>query len=272
MLHQLSSTSRIRPLLDLAWLVSFAVVVLLLVIRSRGISSVDQDQPLDLREGIQQRGIYWKGDRVGTVVTGIHRRSGGWSVRNRFVIKTKQVAATHLTLYRDLSLAGVKMDADLSHLAELGGLSALMFRMIGDRGKVRVRGGCEFKSGICQIKGKIAGRQVNLPVHAGRGPVLTSSIYPLLAQGSLGKQAEIALFDPMSLQRKLVTFRVEAREQIRLRNGTTLEAIRVTRDLQGVTSRIWIDPAGLVLREQLPLGIIFEHESFVGATTPMESE
>ena len=76
----------------------------------------------------------------------------------------------------------------------------------------------------------------------------------------------------MSLQRKLVTFRVEAREQIRLRNGTTLEAIRVTRDLQGVTSRIWIDPAGLVLREQLPLGIIFEHESFVGATTPMESE
>ena len=262
-LRLLSSSSRIRLLFDVAWLLSFAVVFTVLMVRSYGASSTNSGQTLELQEGVQRLGIYWKEARIGAVVTSIHRRNKGWSVHNRFLVKEHQAAVTHLTLYRDLSLAGIKMDADLSHLAELGGFTSILFRMIGERGKVHVRGGCEFKTGICQIRGKVAGRKVDLPVHAGRGPVLTSAIYPLLARGSLGKQAEISLFDPLSLKRKVVTFRVEARERITLRKGLVLEAVRVKRDLGGVSSRIWLDPGGKVLREQLPLGIVFEHESWV---------
>ena len=263
MLRLLSSSSRVRYIFDVAWVASFAVVFTLLMVRSYGASSVGSGQSLELEEGVQQQGVYWRGDRIGAVVTRIHQRRAGWSIHSRFLVKGKQAAVTHLTLYRDLSMSGLKMDADLSHLAELGGFTAMLFRMIGDRGKVHVRGACEFKTGICKVRGKVAGRRVDLPIHAGRGPVVTSAIYPLLAGGSLGKEAEISLFDPLSLQRKVVRFRVEARERITLKKGTTLEAIRVKRTVQGITPRIWIDPAGRVLREQLPLGVVFEHESYV---------
>lgn len=261
----LRSTSPVRAIFDVAWLLSFAVVFTLLMVRSYGSSSTSSGQSLELREGVQRRGIYWKGERIGAVVTTILRRGSGWSVHNRFLVKERQVAETDLTLYRDLSMSGIKMDADLSHLAELGGFTSILFRMIGERGRVHVRGGCEFRTGICNVRGKVAGRKVDLPIHAGRGPVLTSAIYPLLARGSLGKQAEISLFDPLSLKRKAVIFRVEARERITLRSGLALEAVRVKRDLDGVSSRVWIDPGGRVLREQLPLGIVFEHESYVEA-------
>jgi hypothetical protein len=249
-----------------AWIASFAVVFTLIMVRSYGSSAGSSAQSLELEEGIQRQGIHWKGSRVGAVVTSIHRRQGGWSVHNRFLVKGRQAAVTHLTLYRDLSMSGIKMDADLSHLAELGGVSSMLFRMLGERGRIHVRGGCEFKTGVCKVKGKIAGREVDLPIHAGRGPVLTSAIYPLLARGSLGKQAELSLFDPLSLKRKVVTFRVEAREQITLRKGIRLEAVRVKRQMQGVSSLLWIDPNGRVLREELPLGIVFEHESYVKGT------
>ena len=264
----LSSSSRLRIFFDVAWVASFAVVFAVLMVRSYGVSSAGSGPPLELKEGVQRQGIYWKGDRIGAVVTSIHRRGHGWSVHGRFLINERQAAVTQLTLYRDLSLSGIEMDADLSHLAELGGFTSILFRMIGERGKIHVRGGCEFKTGICRVRGKVAGRQVDLPVHAGRGPVLTSAIYPLLAKGSLGKQAEISLFDPLSLQRKVVTFRIEAREHITLKKGITLEAIRVKRALGGVTSRVWIDRGGKVLREQLPLGIVFEHESYVEGASP----
>ena len=239
----------------------------MIMVRSYGSSVGSSGQTLELEEGIQRQGIHWKGSRVGTVVTSIHRREGGWSVHNRFMIKRHQAAVTHLTLYRDLSMSGIKMDADLTHLAELGGVSSILFRMLGERGRIHVRGGCEFKTGICKVRGKVAGRDVDLPIHAGRGPVLTSAIYPLLARGSLGKQAELSLFDPLSLKRRVVTYRVEAREKITLKKGIRLEAVRVKRQMEGISSRVWIDPeGGRVLREELPLGIVFEHESYVPGT------
>lgn len=261
-LLRLMTNPRLRVLTDAAWVASFAAVMIALLLRTGGQQPLESGQRLELVQGVQRHGIYFKGARVGTSVTRINREGRGWSMKSRFSIKGQLAAQSQISLYRDLSLAGVRLKADLSQLAGLGGMAALLFRWIGERGKVDVRGACEFETGICNLKGRVAGKKIKLPVLAGRGPVLTNSVYPLLAQGTLGRQAEIGLFDPLSMQRKVVTLRVEQRGPLTLRNGATVEALRISRDLEGGNTSVWIDLRGRVLREELPLGVVFEHESF----------
>jgi len=93
--------------------------------------------------------------------------------------------------------------------------------------------------------------------------VLTGTIYPLLARGSLGRKAEVTIFDPLSLRQHVVAFRIEGRERLQPPGGGgPVEAIRVARDLAGLTTRVWIDGDGKVLREEMPLGFTLEHESW----------
>ena len=260
--------SRLRSLLDFFWLAAFAAIVLTMQLRSGRSATSDASLPLDLRPGEQRQGLYRDGQRLGTVTFAVRRSGKGWGVRHRFALgkgETQQAAEVAMQLRADLGLAWLRLEADLDVIAQLVGLPPLVMRELGAGGTptLRLQGDCVSETGVCQLLGALGRRQLTLPITAGRGPVLTGTIYPLLARGSLGRKAEVTIFDPLSLRQHVVAFQIEGDEQLRpLHGGPTVEAIRVSRDLSGIATRVWIDRRGTVLREEMPLGSTLEHESW----------
>jgi hypothetical protein len=248
--------------LDLAWLAAFGVVLTLMLLESPDRWAGDGGVALELTPGEQRLGLYHRGQRLGSFTSRTRRQGDGWRLETRIRIDGRQAARTRMRLKRDLSLGSFDVEADLVRLVKIK-LGSMASSLLGQgRGRLRVSGHCALETGICRLRGRVAGQRIDLPVLAGRGPVLTSAVYPLLARGDLGREAELGLFDPLSMQRRLVTFRVEARQRLRLRSGRALDAVRVSRDLEGMATHVWLDPRGRVLREELPLGLVLEHESF----------
>lgn len=265
-----SPTSRLRILIDLLWCVGFAVALSLILLRPSGAFAPDRGARLDLEEGVQVQALLRDKERVGSVQSEIRRRGKGWIVTHIFTMQDRQAGKVRTWLRADLSLERLSIEADLSRLGGLSGFSGFLVRQMKDFHLIRIQGDCEIETGTCQVNGVVGRHPVDLNVTAGRGPVVTSAVYPLLAQGSLGQQAEVTIFDPLSMRQRVVAFKVEGRESLRLTSGT-FDTIRVSRDLDGMNTRVWIDPRGRVLKEELPLGFVAEHESW-GAPAPAPAE
>ena len=256
--------SRLWRATDLAWILAFCVAFGLLILRTSASAGLDADGDLlRLMEGAQRMGLYMGQRRLGTVHNAVVRKEKGWTVSTRFEVGETEAVSTRLTLHPDLSLSTLKVDADISRLVRLGGIAAFFLSQLDGIGKIHVNGVCALETGVCQVHGTLAGKEVNLPVTAGRGPVLTSAIYPLLARGTLGKEAELGIFDPLTLGRRILTFRVLGSEPVKLATGATLEAVKIQRDLEGVVSHVWVDLRGRVIKETLPMGLKMEHEAFL---------
>jgi hypothetical protein len=261
----LSSTSRFRLVVDLLWCLGFAVALTLILLRPSGAFAPDRGASLDLRQGSQIQALFRTSGgekrRIGTVRTRVERTGKTWSVSHAFLIGGVQAGLVRTWLRADLSLARLSIRADISRLGRLSGFSGFVLRHLKDLDEIQVHGVCELETGTCEVVGRVGKHPVDLNVTAGRGPVVTSAIYPLLAQGTLGRTAEVTIFDPLALRQRLVTFHVEGRETLRLESGT-FEALRVKRDLEGMNTRVWIDRQGRVLKEELPLGLTVEHASW----------
>lgn len=259
LLRRLVTGTAPRIGLDVAWCLAF--VLLLWLALSRG-SPGDVAVQLRLAEGGQRQALYKGGARVGTIEWHVRRAAKGWTVTHRFWIHGKSAARIVLSLRDDLGLGGLQLEADVAALGRLSSVTSAVLSHIKDLDRIQVRGTCSVETGDCKLVGRVGRHAVNQIVTAGRGPVVVSAIYPLLARGSLGKKAELRIFDPLSLGQRLVIFQVQRRESLELRSGT-FSAIRVVRDLEGLVTHVWIDSRGRVLKEELPLGLVVEHERWV---------
>lgn len=258
---RLHSSRQLRLAMDLLWIGAFGVIVLVLLLGSSEALYPDSGVRLELNQGIQQQGIYRAGKRLGTVRWRVQRNDRGWRVENLLSIRDVRAARVQLNLRSDLSLEYLELDADFSHLGQISTVSPLLLGQIKQIGQLRLKGQCVAETGECRLLGTLGKFPIDQSITAGRGPVVTSAIYPLLARGTLGQQAELTIFDPLSLRQRVVSFRIEGAEALRLRSGR-YDALRVTRDLEGLVTRVWINKEGRVLKEEMPMGIIVEHETF----------
>lgn len=259
--RRLLTSRRLRLALDLGWCAAFAATLALLLLRTSSAEVGDTGVLLELQPGTQRQAIYRKGSRLGTITTQLRRRDPGWRIINRYHIGEGQAARIQLDLRRDLSLDALAFEADVARLGRLSGLGELLPGALRELGRISLRGQCRLETGDCPVSGSLGRRRIDLVLSAGRGPVVTTAVYPLLARGTLGQTAEVGVFDPLSLRRRVIQFTVEGREQLELRSGTHT-ALRVVRDLEGMVTRVWLDEQGRVLREQLPMGFTIEHESW----------
>jgi hypothetical protein len=254
--------SRLRIGFDLFWATSFVACFVAIALSSRDARSLDGAIRLELTPGVQTQGVYRQGRRVGSVIQEVRREAKGWRVERRFELSAGRAAEIRLRLRGDLSLDRIELEADLARIGDLAGLSGLLLgKGQAEARRIHLAGSCDLESGSCRLRGQLGGRSLTLPVAAGRGPVVESAIFPLLARGSLGKTLEVMVFDPLAMQQRMVVYRVEGRESVSLRIGRR-PAIRVSCELAGLTTRVWLDERGMVLREELPLGFVIEHESW----------
>jgi hypothetical protein len=269
-----SPLSRFRWLLDAAWLVGFGVVLVALLWRQEG-TALRAGVRLDLVAGGQKRGLYFKGQRLGEVIHRISKREKGWLIEQRFMLagapaslaRKKNagrmvIGHSRLELRQDLSLASIAVSADPSRLAKLTGVSTAITSRLG-LGKLELDGHCLLETGNCQVQGRFGKRFFRQQIEVGRGPVVPSAVFPLLVRGVLGNRAQLTIFDPISLTRKVIVYQIVERKTLDLDGTLHRGAVRLKQDIEGLDTELWLDKRGRVLKEILPLGVVMKHEAWL---------
>ncbi|MBK6849939.1 MAG: hypothetical protein IPG96_21185 [Proteobacteria bacterium] len=153
------------------------------------------------------------------------------------------------------------MAVDVARLTRLAGslVAGVLPALPPDLERLTVRGDCDGASGYCALAGRVLGHRFDQAVRVGRGPVLPSAIYPLLVRGVLGQEVELGLFDPLTLSRRVITYRLLGRRTVAI-GGRRIEAMRVQQDLAGLRQELWLDARGRLLREEWPLHVYLQQE------------
>lgn len=189
-------------------------------------------------------GLYLGTDKIGHSVT-ISRSlpGGGRAISNRSLMRFQmmghpQEVASALSYDLDRDYALKRFDFRLSGAADI------------------------------KVRGEVRGRKLLVDVETGgrtqrqevglSGPVtLPEAMEPLLAGRSLkpGDRHVFSIFDPSSLSLQPATITVAGRESLAL-PGRTEWSVRLETEFAGVTSQVWVDTLGRILREEGPLGIV----------------
>lgn len=259
-------TSPLRKLVDLAWIGAFAVVMALLLGGREGQQSLKAGVRLELIEGKQKRGLYLpSGARVGEMHQRIERQEKGWRVTERFFVVSggaspAQIGWSRVTLRKDLSLHTISVSVDPTKLAALTGLGPDIASRLS-LGRLKLSGVCRLATGNCDVSGSLGTRRINQTIAAGRGPVLPAALLPLLARGVLGNRAQLVVFDPLTLRRKVVIYQIVERTKREVA-GRMVPAIRLKQDVEGMNTELWIDTRGRLIEETLMLGVKVKHEAW----------
>lgn len=263
----LAADAPLRDALDLVWALAFVASVVALLSGSASRVPLASGVELALVTGQQRFGIFRGTRRLGGVEQQISRTDRGWRLAQRFSganaggAGTAELGSLTLELRRDLSLARLALAVDVDGLARLAGtvVAAGVPALPVGLERVTVHGDCDGASGYCALAGRVLGRRFDQAVHVGRGPVLPSAIYPLLVRGVLGQQVELGIFDPLSLRRRAISYRLLGRGSVVL-GGRRVEAMRVRQELGGLRQELWLDLRGRLLREEWPLQVYVQQE------------
>jgi hypothetical protein len=196
--------------------------------------------------GVTQRGVFYRGSRIGFV-------------RERFLpldhgARTEQEGRFRLNILgqeRELEIAGS------ANVGTGGELQTFSFRL------TTVSGRSPFET---VIDGRVEGHELVLGVASGGGTrterrrldepvVLPLNLHRSLAVKGMepGQTYRIRLFDPMTLTEGEAEIEVMEREVVHW-SGREDEAFRVQSRFAGLVTTAWIDAAGEVLKEETPLG------------------
>ena len=181
-----------------------------------------------------------------------------WLLAHRVADEQGAIGEVRLRLRSDLSVASIRLDLDGPRfLRAFGPVGRLPPLLAG--GRFTLKGTCELETGHCQLEGRVGRRRVSELVEVGRGPVLAVAVRPLLVRGVLGRQVELALFDPLSLARRNVRLELGLRQRRRLAAGE-VDVWPVREEAEGRSVRLWLDARGRLLRAEGPGDELVEAE------------
>ena len=220
--------------------------------RASGQAVVSDGAP-GMHEGDEWQTVYLKAERIGYLHLAKRRLggdSGGWKIAYEMeldlqVMKTSQKVRTTLEAVLDDELTVVEFDFALD-----GGVGGQM----SARGTVKGRTvDVELKTG-----GHVTAKTFDLPIE----PRLAVTNKALLAHQGLevGKSFEISFFDPSTMGQRTVVIEVIAKEKVHVM-GKSHDAFVLEQDIDGMVLRAWVTPAGDVLQEELPLGLLAVRET-----------
>ncbi|MDQ7798324.1 MAG: transglutaminase-like domain-containing protein [Candidatus Edwardsbacteria bacterium] len=123
------------------------------------------------------------------------------------------------------------------------------------------------------VHGRVNGKQLDIDVATGGqnqrqtikldGPVyLPDAIEPMIANKSIkkGSKYNFSTFDPTSLSLQPAVIEVQAQESLRI-DDQSHWATKLSLEMAGTTSTIWVDSAGNTIKENGPLGITLVRET-----------
>ncbi len=200
------------------------------------------------------KGVYYRGDKIGFLVTETVPRSDGFELR--------EDGQLQMTLLGAASVAKLRTQVLVDKAFALRS-----FEFSLDPG-----------TGALSVSGTLEGKRLHLVVTSSSGtrsedrelpeaPALALNLSRRLAAQGLktGDHHEFLLFDPATLRNSPMIVDVKGRE-VTLAGGRPTPAFRVAMGFAGITSTSWITDTGEVVREESPMGFIVVTESKERAT------
>ena len=196
--------------------------------------------------GVTQRGVFYRGSRIGFV-------------RERFVPLDNGGRAEQEGRFR-LNILGEERELEIAGSATVGTggeLEKFTFRLttVSDRSPFET-----------VVHGKVEGEELVIEIGSGGGSrterrrleepiVLPLNLHRSLAAKGLetGQTYRVRLLDPMTLTEGEAEIKVMEREVVHW-SGREEEAFRVQTRFAGLVTTAWIDAAGEILKEETPLG------------------
>lgn len=202
----------------------------------------------------QWKGVYYKGDKIGFMVTQTSPTEDGYEIREDGRLQ--------------MLLLGASSGARLRTVVRVDKAFALRsFSFSLDPG-----------TGPLEVAGSLNDRRLTLTIQTSAGartetrdlpepPVLSLNLSRRLAAGSLspGRHLEVQVFDPATLRNAPMAVDVEAREVVRAA-GRPVPAFRVKTTFSGIVSTSWVTDLGEVVREESPTGLLVLKETRAAAT------
>ena len=196
--------------------------------------------------GITQRGVYYRGNRIGFMREKFTPLEDGARAEQE-----GQFTLNILGRERQMDIAGsATVDAE-------GELAEFSFRL------TTASDGSPFET---EVKGRVEGQELVLSIRSGGSTrterrrlqeplVLPLNLHRSLASNGLepGQEFRLRLLDPMTLTEGEAEVSVMAREIVRW-GGREEEAFRIRSRFAGLSTTAWINAQGEVLKEETPLG------------------
>jgi hypothetical protein len=211
-----------------------------------------QSASLDARSGWM--GLYMQDRKVGYSNFEISPRGEGYLVTDRSVLRLR-VMDTNQTIHAHTI---AETDADY-------GLQSFRVRLQSGVGNFAVEGVVEGGELLVTMNLGTQTDERRFPLD---GPIFVpSALRASLFTGGMkvGARREAPIFDPAAMATELLVIRAVGREELPTRDGP-IQAWRVVESFRGVETTVWLDAAGVTLREQGPMGLLAVRESAERAT------
>ncbi len=203
-----------------------------------------------LHEGDEWQSVYLQGERIGWVHLHKRRAEAGWRIRYELeldlqVMQSRQRVRTELSAGLDDELEVRDFDFTLDG---------------GPGGRLTVRGTVSGRT--VELTLGTGGEQTTRTLELPERPRLSATNRALLAARGLavGKEFSLSYFDPASLSQREMHVRVVGEDKLHVM-GRSVEAFVLEQHVEGVKLRAWVTPAGDVLKEELPLGLVAIRET-----------
>jgi len=198
-------------------------------------------------------GVYYRGDRVGSLHRVMHKDGEGFLLSEQMRLRL-----TLMEFQKEIeSVTNVRFDRRL-------GLEKFDFSLKADA--------------PIHVFGKVAGGKLMLTMEAGGrrsesslplDDVFSLTMSPaqdIFREGiTEGMKKSVAVFDPLSMSRQKVSLEVTGREKL-IVMGKSEEVYRVAASMGGTDYSIWVTGKGDVLKEESPLGFTLIREGAGEAT------
>lgn len=249
-------TSIVRAGIVVLW-----VVLVVLLIRDR---RAERPVPQDLRAAADAAGdplaeswmgVYMQNRKIGYTSHRFVPTAGGYRFEERSMLR--------LTVMDSLQTVHVEVGGTVDGNFALRSFSASMRSGVGD---LAARGTVEGGNLVVTFK---MGPEESVQSFPLSEPIyLPTGVRTYLSRGRLeaGKHLTVQVFDPATMQYQPMRVTVEDRDRIEAGSGP-VEVWRVREEFHGMSTTIWLDESGRVLREEGPLNLVAVRETAEQATT-----
>lgn len=257
-----SPRSGVRLLFDLLWIIGFLITLFFLLFASETKRGFNGKVNLNIESYRQKRSILFKGQEVGYITTEVKKETNEYEIKHRLYLlgQKENLIRVKIQLRSDLSLKNIFLVADPDHLGRFSLLAKPLLASL-NVGKSRLSVHCRIETAKCNVSGHVGKRRIDENFMVGRGPVIPEALLPLLARGTLGKRAELVVFDPLSLSRKVILYERTKEETISIK-GKDYLSLKIKQGVEGLQSHLWIDDRGRILKEEIAMGIEIVHSAW----------
>ena len=254
----MTASNRKSTIVKITIVAVWAVMVVFLVQRLRGVPEIDIAPGEELADNESWMSIYFQNQKVGYAEQSLAKIENGYTVNQNTFLR--------------MNMMGQVQELRTLTSARLTDTMALVsFNFYMSAGPVKYQLSGRLNGLTLELNSTTGGYTSQSSIELESVPRLASGVLPYVAQQGLkkGQRFKVPVFDPSTLSTKSVVVAVEDTEKIVI-EGQEIQTFRIRQDYLDTQSYTWVDTAGRPVKEEGLLGLSMvktsEEKAYEGLT------